>query len=242
MASSSPSRSKSGCAPSQVPEDGVSWEALKQFSQEHDIKDLSVDDVCEKLVKPATRSLNAAYTEIFKRKNARFVGRANVFVSHAWLCKMTDLLSALKNWEDSLPDDQRALPYYFWIDVLVCNQDASGPKEFDWWRETFKQSVQNIGRTVIVMTPWKKPKYIERAWCLFEFYTTLKCGVPYDITMSAHDQTEFMEELKNGRDIVSHISKIDIDCAEAKFQTDKDNIMTCMEVTWSLLRQTFFHF
>lgn len=224
-----PSRSFSGCKPSLIPEEGVSYEALEQFSQEHNIKGLSVDQVCELLVKPATLHRKAAYTEIFKGKDPRFVGRANVFVSHAWLCKMTDLLSALRNWLDSLPDEQRVLPWFFWIDVLVCNQEVSGPKDFDWWRKTFKHSVETIGHTVIVMTPWKNPTYIQRAWCLFEFYTTLKCGIPYDITMSAQDQTSFMEELKSGKDVFSHIAQIDIGLAEAKFQTDKDNIMKCME-------------
>jgi hypothetical protein len=227
-----PSRSCSGCAPSHIPEDGVSFEALEQFSQEHNIKGLSIDQVCEQVIKPATLPFKAAYTEIFKVKDPRFVGRANVFVSHAWLCKMTDLLSALRNWLDSLPDDQRALPWFFWIDVLVCNQEISGPKDFDWWRQTFKHSVETIGRTVIVMTPWKKPTYIQRAWCLFEFYTTLKCSIPYDLTMSSQDQTGFMEEMHSDKDVFSHIAQIDIGLAEAKFQTDKDNIMKCMEVTF----------
>jgi hypothetical protein len=235
-----PSRSFSGCKPSLIPEEGVSYEALEQFSQEHNIKGLSVDQVCELLVKPATLHRKAAYTEIFKGKDPRFVGRANVFVSHAWLCKMTDLLSALRNWLDSLPDEQRVLPWFFWIDVLVCNQEVSGPKDFDWWRKTFKHSVETIGHTVIVMTPWKNPTYIQRAWCLFEFYTTLKCGIPYDITMSAQDQTGFMEELKSGKDVFSHIAQIDIGLAEAKFQTDKDNIMKCMEVTCPFIRVGIF--
>jgi hypothetical protein len=239
VATLSPSRSKSGCSPSVVPAEGVSWEALVQFTQDYNIDGLSVDDVCEQLVKPATRSLHAAYTEIFKVKEARFVGRANVFVSHAWLCKMTDLLSALRKWLDSLSDAERAQQWFFWIDIFVCNQEDSTPKEFDWWKQTFNQSVESIGRTVIVMTPWKKPTYIERAWCLFEFYTTLKCCIPYDVTMSAEDQRVFMEDLKKGNDVVSHILSIDIDRASAKYQKDKDNIMKCMEVTLPLCLVVF---
>lgn len=228
----SPCRSKSGCAPSVVPFEGVSWEALEQFAAENRDKliGLSVDDVCEQLVKTATQPLDAAYTEIFRAKNSRFVGRANVFVSHAWLCKFTDLLSALRNWIHSLADAERVQPWFFWIDVFVCNQQSSGPKDFDWWRQTFKQSVESIGRTVIVMTPWTKPIYIERAWCLFEFYTTLKCDIRFDLTMSSEDQRSFTVALESGKDVLSHIAKIDIDRAVAKFQADKDNIMNCMEV------------
>jgi hypothetical protein len=232
---SSPCRSKSGSAPSVVPDEGVSFEALEQFAFEHKDKlaGLSVDDVCEQLVKAATRPINAAYTQIFKVKDARFVGRANVFVSHAWLCKFTDLLSALRNWLDSLTDAERGQPWFFWIDVFVCNQESSGPKDFDWWRHTFKQSVESIGRTVIVMTPWKKPTYIERAWCLFEFYTTLKCEIRFDVTMSSEDQRSFTDDLKSGKDVLSHLSTINIGNAVAKFQADKDNIMKCMEVRCS---------
>ena len=224
-------RSKSGCAPSDVPEEGVSWEALEQFAKENNIDGLSVDDVCEQLIKPSTSSLRVAYSEFFKRKDARFVGRANIFVSHAWLCKMTDLLSALKKWLDDRQGAERAQSWFFWIDVFVCNQESSVPKEFDWWKETFRQSVERIGRTVIVMTPWKTPTYIERAWCLFEFYITLNCKIPYDLTMSEKDQVMFNAELMEGKDVVSHILKIDISQASAKFQTDKDNIMKCMEVS-----------
>lgn len=224
-------RSKSGCAPSDVPEEGVSWEALEQFAKENNIDGLSVDDVCEQLIKPSTSSLRVAYSEFFKRKDARFVGRANIFVSHAWLCKMTDLLSALKKWLDDRQGAERAQSWFFWIDVFVCNQESSVPKEFDWWKETFRQSVERIGRTVIVMTPWKTPTYIERAWCLFEFYITLNCKIPFDLTMSEKDQVMFNAELMEGKDVVSHILKIDISQASAKFQTDKDNIMKCMEVS-----------
>jgi len=189
-----------------------------------------VDDVCEMLVKPATISMNAAYSEIFKAKDASFVGRANVFVSHAWLCKIEDLITALKKWLDSLSDAERMQSWYFWIDVFVCNQQASSPKPFDWWRETFKQSVQSIGRTVVVMTPWQQPTYTKRAWCLFEFYITLQSNIPYSITMSAGDQKSFEEELMNERtDVISNILRIDIDSAVAKYQVDKDNIMKCMQ-------------
>ncbi len=52
--------------------------------------------------------------------------------------------------------------------------------------------------------------------------------------MSAEDQRVFMEELKKAQDVVSHIMKIDIDNAAAKYQDDKVNIMTCMEVTFPL--------
>ena len=212
-------------------EEGVSWEALEQFAKENNIDGLSVDDVCEQLIKPSTSSLRVAYSEFFKRKDARFVGRANILVSHAWLCKMTDLLSALKKWLDDRQGAERAQSWFFWIDVFVCNQESSVPKEFDWWKETFRQSVERIGRTVIVMTPWKTPTYIERAWCLFEFYITLNCKIPYDLAMSETDQVMFNAELMEGKDVVSHILKIDISLASAKFQTDKDNIMKCMEVS-----------
>jgi hypothetical protein len=145
------------------------------------------------------------------------------------------LITALKKWLDALSDAERMQSWYFWIDVFVCNQQASSPKPFDWWRETFKQSVQSIGRTVVVMTPWQQPTYTKRAWCLFEFYITLQSNIPYSITMSAGDQKSFEEELMNERtDVISNILRIDIDSAVAKYQVDKDNIMKCMQVNFSL--------
>jgi hypothetical protein len=49
--------------------------------------------------------------------------------------------------------------------------------------------------------------------------------------MSANDPMEFVGELTSVKDVVTRISEIDIDRADAAIQTDKERIMKCIEVT-----------
>jgi hypothetical protein len=56
---------------------------------------------------------------------------------------------------------------FFWIDNFITNQHQT-EKSFDWWTTLFKQCVLDIGRAVMVMSPWNAPVFTTRAWCLYE--------------------------------------------------------------------------
>ena len=45
----------------------------------------------------------------------------------------------------------------FWVDVAVVNQHVNADRDFDWWSSTFRQAVAKIGRTLLVLAPWRAP-------------------------------------------------------------------------------------
>ena len=102
------------------------------------------------------------------------VGRATRFVSHAWSRPFSDLV-------DVLDAHARGQPLYFWLDMFVNCQHKADAMPLDWWTVTFSNAVRQIGHTLLVLQPWNKPAALERAWCLWELFTTTQTGVRLDV-------------------------------------------------------------
>jgi hypothetical protein len=99
---------------------GISWDALKKFCFEHQgqLSGLSTRLVRDGFIIPATAHTKRAYSDLYPR----MFGKANVFVSHAWLYKFKeDLVAALEAWVNS-QDQSPAGGWFFWIDIFVVNQ------------------------------------------------------------------------------------------------------------------------
>jgi len=84
----------------------------------------STTDVCAKFVKPATRAGACAYLELLRGRacdGVPAVGRATVFVSHAWANGAQHLAAAVTA---TLAGEEagRGAPHYVWYDILSVNQ------------------------------------------------------------------------------------------------------------------------
>ena len=62
---------------------------------------LTTADVCFEIIRPATEQLQCAYVELASAVLPGEVGRADAFVSHAWLFDFAELVSALEGGEPS---------------------------------------------------------------------------------------------------------------------------------------------
>lgn len=123
---------------------GVSLAALDAFQAEHaactypvegqetPFAALTTEQVVELIIKPETAKHGEdTYTALIATRAASaqksgaeaaprpLVGRATVFVSHAWLCLFADTVAAVRSHLRASPD---ADEQYCWIDVFVGSQ------------------------------------------------------------------------------------------------------------------------
>ena len=69
-------------------------------------------------------------------------------------------------------------------------------KDFEWWATTFRTAVQDIGETVIFLSPWNDPVMLKRAWCLYEMGKALENNA---MIAAANEHFDFSyEKIDNG--------------------------------------------
>ena len=103
-------------------------------------------------------------------RTTHFIGRPTHFVSHAHTYKALELVGALKNFASTLPPDEAAR-VFFWIDGFSIDEHQGfygekGEDNSEQWANTFKEAVQKMGNTVMVLAPWDDPVVLTRMWCL----------------------------------------------------------------------------
>lgn len=52
-----------------------------------------------------------------------------------------------------------------WFDLVLNSQWKTEDRDYEWWSTTFRENVANIGRTLVVFSPWNDPVALKRAWC-----------------------------------------------------------------------------
>ncbi len=66
---------------------------------------------------------------------ARFVGKPNVFVSHAWLYLFDDALAALEAFDAARGGEPER---FYWIDTFSIDEHATQSMSQTWWGTTFR--------------------------------------------------------------------------------------------------------
>ena len=130
-------------------------------------------------------------------------------MSHAWSYPFADLLAALEAHAEQ--DTEMA---YFWVgasscaclaeqpadaatpaDLFVANQHSTTQRPQEWWSGEFRESVVDIGCTVLVLQPWDAPVPLTRSWCLWEIFNTLDGGAELQIALSPAQRAAFQVAL-----------------------------------------------
>ena len=125
------------------------------------LQNLSTSEVCQKYLLPLTNSTaQESYTEQLRREKPATVGKATVFISHAWRFDFLSLVDVLlARYTDQLDGD-----VYLWFDLFSNNQHRASLLPFEWWCGTFKSAIRDIHHTVLVLEPWSDPIPFTRAW------------------------------------------------------------------------------
>eukprot|EP00292_Cryptomonas_paramecium_P003867 CAMPEP_0113728054 /NCGR_PEP_ID=MMETSP0038_2-20120614/41626_1 /TAXON_ID=2898 /ORGANISM="Cryptomonas paramecium" /LENGTH=749 /DNA_ID=CAMNT_0000659433 /DNA_START=120 /DNA_END=2366 /DNA_ORIENTATION=+ /assembly_acc=CAM_ASM_000170 len=205
---------------------GVKWTSLLAFceARKEQLADMTTKEVCGELMRE-TRAKQCAYADL----HPEMFGPANVFVSHAWGYRFLDeLVPALSKWvesEEGGAEGERCL----WIDILVVNQHSSGvlsdEANFRAFASGFEGVLQGIGRAVIVLSPWERPAWMGRAWCLFEYHVMMARGVRHSFVLPPGDEERFVQHLEEeGCLFLDVVSRLDMAEATAFSEFDEANI------------------
>jgi tetratricopeptide (TPR) repeat protein len=150
-------------------------------------------------------------------------GRANVFISHAYDYTFIKVVEAVRAWEARQPAGSG--PFFYYFDLLVVNQHGQGAVvPFEALRDEFGGGVRGIGRTLLFLD-WHAPIALQRAWCVFEIFTSLDVAAEFQVIMAPSDEASFEAALVD--DLASLVQKtcvIDAEAAEAREPCDLANI------------------
>lgn len=63
----------------------------------------------------------------------------------------------------------------------------------DYFYTTFKEGIQAIGHTLLVLSPWSAPLPLRRSWCLWEILCTIQdAGVRFSVQLSEAEEKDFL--------------------------------------------------
>eukprot|EP00808_Paulinella_micropora_P011372 g70050.t1 len=203
------------------------WEAAGRLAA-----GATTDDVVRDLVKPATADRKCSYVELLARsqdpQDRAGVATATVFLSHAWKYTFKQVVEAIAaHWPDK--DNVRSQTF-LWFDIFAVNQHQTLMVDPDFWFEAFRENVRTIGRTVLILSPWRNPVPLTRSWCLWEIFCTRLTKASFEICLSPTEVTDFENALVEDFDsILGSLSRIDVKKAEAGKKEDQEKILALVE-------------
>lgn len=171
--------------------------------------EMTTKEVCIDFIKPKTFDSKVSYCQwLIDNNRSEHVGDATVFISHAWEGNFKELIEALelhfreKERHCNEPFDDVVV----WMDIFSTNQHRGNnnlqPLPFEWWSETFKTAIGEIGYTVMIFIPWDDPIPLTRAWCLFELYCTVDMECRFEVAMTSEQHLLFLAELERNPQII----------------------------------------
>jgi len=185
---------------------------------------------------PRDRVLGAAYVDV---ADDEYAGKANLMLSYGWGYTLEDIISALKRY--CLMHNWPFHETFVWICCFCVNQHrviaakAKGEVvSFDTFRGIFSQRVRDAGRVVGLLSPWKKPLYVERVWCLFEAWEATRLPdskITMDFVLPESEAKDYMEKLQTDgmKEVYKVLEKIDVRQGQASVPEDREAILNLIE-------------
>ena len=168
------------------PKSGVSLELLRRCKALAVTHRWTTTDLSEQFIKAETQAMQCSFEEFMRHKHSEephptlglthgecFYDAATVFISHAWRYQFAELVDAV----ETFTEDHAPAEFSYWVDLFVNDQWNAPKLPYEWWAGTFCSAIGEIGRTVLVLSPWDAPVPLTRAWCLWEIHSTLKTKV-----------------------------------------------------------------
>ena len=206
--------------------------------------ELTTREVCYRIIKPATQEQQCAFVDLLHGSDD--VGKATVFVSHAWDSNVNEIISAMveysrtHNINGNGNSDSHSISnsdsnssnsvqcHYFWFDVLSANQHKKEDTPFEWWCSTFRDNIASIGRVLLIMTPWNAPLPITRSWCLWEIFSAIELsqrGVELSVNLPAAQRHVFLHDVTSShKSVVNALIVMDARDATTSRPSDRENI------------------
>ena len=117
------------------------------------------------------------------------------------------------------------------ISLFTNDQNKVAEKDFNWFSDTFRNSIKNIGKVLLILSPWDDPMPIRRAWCLFEIYHALEeNSVEFTIDLPGSQNEELKAAVtKDSRCVIRALSDIQAENAQAAVNSDREMIFRVIQ-------------
>ena len=228
---------ESACALPNWPFLGVSLACLRAFEAQFELQlaSASTEDACERVVKPLTEGANASLAACLARVGASdeagfpFVSKPTCFVSHARKYPFTDLIAAIEAHAAEQPG-----PIYVWVDIFSQCQhwigEVGSVERVCNWDVVFQLTIRAIGQTCLVLSPWRAPLPLERAWILWEILCTQAAKAELHVHVPPSEAKSLEAALLNEFDsIMASISRVDSRAATCWTVDDERMIHSAIE-------------
>lgn len=126
---------------------------------------------------------------------------ATVYVIHAWTYLFDDLVAALESYAEENKGDKSVNEIFFWLDICSVNQWSTNLPSL-WFSKNLYEIIQKIGKSCLVLMPWKNPLPYRRCWCLFELFLSLLVNCTLYFQLSADRQITFGKMIVENYDLV----------------------------------------
>lgn len=214
---------------------GISMEGILCFIKdnggEEKFKQKTTSEVNKDLIIFVTSSIADSYCKKFE--TSPFIGKATVFVSHAWNYQFLNVVKALQRW---LSFQQQGEGIYFWFDLFSNSQHDTTKKEFTWWINCFAKSIEKIGHTVLVLE-WCNPLPLTRMWCGWELACSAYDKVQLDVAMKMDEEELFLHDLLyDYKSLTYKTCNIDLRTAVTFYPMDEMNIRKAIEASLGFQR------
>ena len=88
----------------------------------------------------------------------------------------------------------------------------------------------NAGRMLAVLTPWDKPTYVCRAWCVYELLCAVRTGVVLDVRAPASEVKGFAAGLvADVNKVTAVLARVRTAEADTSVRADRDRIHELVE-------------
>ena len=143
-----------------IPLFGVNLQAFDDFVQQcggrEALDGLTTTQVNDHFLVPKTQAKSSSYcTMLLENEETMLqVGKATVFISHAWKYRFLDVFDCIHY---HLKETKHLGEDFVWFDMFSNNQHDASATPFEWWKTTFQNAINSIGRTVLILSPWDDP-------------------------------------------------------------------------------------
>ena len=116
-----------------------------------------------------------------------------------------------------------------WFDLFSNSQHDTASKPFEWWTGTFMNAIKTMGNVLMVVTPWRDPETLRRAWCIFEVYACVKTGSRFAVGMTADENARLLADIEaDAFCYYEMLGTIKSETAQAFKATDRDAIFAAI--------------
>jgi len=214
---------------------GVKLSYFAQFIKENGgievFKNKSTGDVCREFIHSSCERTEMSVCQQLKKDESTMVGFASWFISHSWSYLFLDTVDAITR-KLAIEYGDQAEDVYVWFDLFSLPQVLGGKlvTHDNYLKDTYTEYIIAIKNVMMVLSTWKDPIALKRAWCVYELFICNQTDGHFDVAFPGREVTDvinFACSISSSSSLSSlQHQKEDIFCIDTASSTAEDQSET----------------